>query len=361
MGLWDWIEEFERRAWETDDAERKELVDALYRASAVSRNEPALQLSYYNAGRELAKKLGESWWVLFFDHWRLQTMMHYLHDYKASLDLAVQATTEVRKPQYANLPQRICLHEDLISAFVGVDPEGRQDQIRSALDFMQAQVTDDVECRLCLQNLRFDFLIALDRYAEAEAEVRRLLDFIETTASESSRNHHMLGAYGALAELAFRQHQWDKVMESAKAGEELARKMSDRDGTIAEMVALQAAAAAHLNDTPREASRLARMAVGRAQKLNRPVPSLYVDALIECNRAQGKLDDALRLIDAECPLAAQSGRSIRHVRLQIVRCRLRKQLGLLTAADLAAARESTAELKHPQKYLDELAALEASP
>src|SRR5262249_58918739 len=93
------------------------------------RTNPDRTLTMLAEARTLAEQMGESWWVLFIDHWRLQALLNFKLDFRNVLDIAVGATLEARKPQYANFPQRICLHEDLISSYLGIDPFGHADAV----------------------------------------------------------------------------------------------------------------------------------------------------------------------------------------------------------------------------------------
>ena len=175
MSVWDWLHEFADEMRAQGDRERFRLWEIQGEASRFGRAEPERKLAKLEEGRALAQRLGESWWVLHFDHWRLQVLMHYLLDYRPEvLDLAVRSTLEARKPQYARLPQRICLHEDLIYAYLGVDPLGHADAIRQALDYMRKEVSEDLECRYCVQNCRTEFALRRGALDEAEAARRAL-------------------------------------------------------------------------------------------------------------------------------------------------------------------------------------------
>ena len=175
MGVWDWINEFNAQAEERCDRNRVRLRQLYESASNYDRSNPDVMLGLLAEGRALAQQLDQPWWVLFFDHWRLQALMHFKYDYRAVRDLAIQATLEARKPQYAQLPQRLCLHEDLIFAYVGTDPEGHAEQIQQALDYMRQEVSTDLECRFCVQNCRSEFAMQRGKLDEAEAASLQLL------------------------------------------------------------------------------------------------------------------------------------------------------------------------------------------
>src|SRR5215472_783316 len=137
MSVWDWIIAFRDEAQANGDRDRLRLQQIFDNASRFTKTDPDVMLGLLAEGKALAQQLDEPWWVLFFDHWRLQALLHFKYDYRDVMDLAVTATLEARKPQFSTLPQRICLHEDLIYAYVGTDAEGHADRITQALDYMQ--------------------------------------------------------------------------------------------------------------------------------------------------------------------------------------------------------------------------------
>src|SRR5688572_24146096 len=121
MSVWNWVHEYAAEADARGDKVRSELYECLQIAFHHGKIEPEQMLSALEEGRALARRLNEPWWELLFDHWRLQCYMNYLLDFRPALELAVRAALEARKPAYATLPQRICIHEDLIDAYLGVD------------------------------------------------------------------------------------------------------------------------------------------------------------------------------------------------------------------------------------------------
>src|SRR5437879_1371776 len=116
MSVWQWVDEFRREATAKGDAERLRLLSLPSSAQMRIEADPERALDLLRDARSLAVQLDEPWWVLLIDHWRLQVQLHYTFDFRDVLDLAVRATLEARKPECARLPQRVCLHEDLVFA-----------------------------------------------------------------------------------------------------------------------------------------------------------------------------------------------------------------------------------------------------
>src|SRR5262249_62189290 len=99
MSVWDWVIEFNAEAEARGDRDRQRLLPIFENASKFAKTDPDVMLGLLAEGRALAQQLDETWWVLFFDHWRLQALLHFKYDYRDVMDAAVQATPEARQPQ----------------------------------------------------------------------------------------------------------------------------------------------------------------------------------------------------------------------------------------------------------------------
>src|SRR5262249_38633974 len=148
----------------------------------------------YEQGRRLAESLKEPWWVMYFTHWKCQVLLNYQPDLAEAQRLAVEAALETRKPGYEGLPQRVCLHDDLVNSYVESDPEGRADAIREALGFMQAEAAPGMECRYCIQGEFADFGLSVGDLEGAQEACLRMLSMAADEPSPSTRAHHGMTA-----------------------------------------------------------------------------------------------------------------------------------------------------------------------
>lgn len=352
MSVWSWIHEFAEQAEADGDQQRMRLYELQRQAFQHGKGNPELMLAAIEEGRSLAQMLGESWWVLHFDHWRLQCYMHYLLDYRPVLDLAVRAALEARKPAYAQLPQRICLHEDLIYAYLGADPLGHADAITQALDFMRQEVSEDLECRYCVQNCRTEFALIRGQLDEAEESARNTLDMADEDPSPTTGDHHAVFAYGDLCTVAVRRQDWESLRAWAEAGEAVARS-EEEHRKLAEFLLLQGILAWREGEAER-AEQLHRHALARVRRVKAlPGPS-YHDALCAYHEASGRLDEAVKSRRIELEQVAGRGRHHDECRCRAKLCRLLAQAGEPLDSELAAARESAARLRDPSPHLTEL-------
>ncbi|HZT80362.1 MAG TPA: hypothetical protein VFA26_09075 [Gemmataceae bacterium] len=352
MGLWEWIDEFQEKAADAGDRRRFELGNVLSRAYPYRERNPEMMLALFDEGRRAAEELHEPWWVMFFDHWRLQTLLHHVSDYRNVLEIAVPAALEVRKPAYAQLPQRLCIYEDLITAYEGIDPDGYADRIEQALEYMQNEVTEDVQCRYCLQGLRTTFALDQERLADAEATSLRRLEMAAAAPGKDGAEHHSISAYSDLCEVAFRAGRWDDLARWSAAGEEVARKR-DSEKYLVTFLAWQALLARR-EGREDQARSLRRALLTRVARIKAAMPAPYYDALCAYYEAGGESDKALEARDRQLQTVAGKGMFHYEARICLKRCELLARMGRPLEEQLALAREAAGRLKKPEKYLAQL-------
>src|SRR5689334_4863286 len=140
MSGWDWFDEFERTARQAGDRDRDRLGQLHREAYRFRESDPDHALALLAEGRRLADRLGEPWWVLYYDQQRVHALLHFKQDYRDVLDLAVRNTLQMRKPAWAGFPRQLLIHGDLVSAYLGIDPVGYAEPVRQALEYLD-QIT----------------------------------------------------------------------------------------------------------------------------------------------------------------------------------------------------------------------------
>ncbi|HEY1014527.1 MAG TPA: hypothetical protein VGE07_17595 [Herpetosiphonaceae bacterium] len=347
MNIWSWVMRGRFEAYANQDQDRIALAEALDEASPLFETHPEQARAILEQARATARRLNEPWWERFYDHWLLQLLLHHIKDYNAALELAVRAAVEVRKPSYQQFPQRICLQEDLISAYVGIDPLGHQQRIEQALDYMQREVAPSAECRYCLQGLRTSFETELGRLDRA------LAAGLEEMAAAQWSDHHLMGAYTSLCEIAYLRGDWQNLPDWAVAGEALAIANDDLDNLI-EFLAWQAVCARRQGDEE-AAQRLYRRATSRAGRMGVPPGRIYFDAICAYHELRGAYHLALKVRERQLATLAGSGQLYRTGLCHIQRCRLLKLLGKPLDEAAAMARDAIAQLSDPAPLLAHLA------
>lgn len=351
----DWFDEYEFHALKSGDAERARL-GRLHRESYRFREtDPKQALALIAEGRRLAETLREPWWVLYYDQQRVHALLHFEQDFRDVLDLAVKNTLEVRKVGYANFPRRQIIHIDLISAYSGIDPEGYEDGVVQAMDYLEKESDPISDERYLLLGSKRQFALDLDRVDEAMELGRASLALAAEDPEETRARHFLVFTFSGLCEIAFRQHDDEALLAAAMAGEEMARKV----GHQVELSGFHLWQALVARRAGREdvAVPLCRQAVTRLNRLEMPADSSYRDAECAFHLAAGDVDFAVGVRDSEYVQIEGRGRLRYETAVQVKRCELLAQLGTLTSFDLDVARECAAKLKKPQRWLDRLAQL----
>jgi hypothetical protein len=359
MSLWDWIHEFERRARAAGDRERLRLVRIDDEAYSYRETDPAKALALFDEGKRLAQRLGESWWVLYYERWHVHALLHFQRDYRHVLDLAVRNTLEARKPLYDNFPQRISIHEDLVSAYIGIDPDGYAEPIRAALDYLEAQAPPSLECRLHLLGLRREFALQRGRLDEAHEAARRSLAVIAERPRHSTAEHYAVFVYSGLCVVHFGRGEWAELREAAGLGEEVGRRVGHKL-ELSEFLLWQALLARRAGDEDR-ARLLCVRATGQVGRLRMPPDAPYYDALCTYHELGGRPEAALAVRDRELAAIRDQGRLAYEFRCRLKRCRLLARLGRPLGGEVAAARAAAERLRNPAPRLAELDGITQAP
>lgn len=349
MSVWDWVHDYEHRAYHNGDVRRLQLIALYYQSLDYYEIDPDQEIALLKQGRDLAEELGDAWMLAFFDHWTIQALFSK-GDYAQALDLAVRATVEARSPQVDGCPQRVCLHEDLIKIYLTIDPVGNAPRVAGALTYMEQQIAPDYECRFCLKSKQIGFALDMDQPAKAEELALRYLGDAE------NEPHYLTQAYLFLCEIAYRRADWGALGKWAALAEETARKI-ERKLDLIEALAWQALILQH-QDHPVQAAQYATLATALAGRISAKLPGAYYNALCDYWELCGQATTALQLRDQQLErlLAGAGAHAICECRLK--RCALLKRMGHPALNDeLAAAREAAQKLIDPSRFLAKLEAL----
>lgn len=345
MSVWNWIHAFMQRV--QDDPDRQELYFRFSEALDCREADPGRTLAMLEEGRGAARELDEPWWDLFFEHWILQTLLFYSHDYTRVVDRAVKATLDMVKPAFRDFPQRVCLHEDLIYSYVGIDPEGFAPKIEQALEYMKREVHPSLECNHCLLGCRTVFELNRENFDAAQASAEKELDLAE----KKSSNHYAGEALRTLCQLALRRRDYATLLELAQEGEKRIEPLA-REGMTAEFLVYQTIAWTTMEE-PKKAQRCYGRAIPKIKGLAVPTEELY-EALIAYQDTLGDRDKALRFRDKQFQVHGNRGKLLSDARMLRERCGQLAQLGRLTEADVEQARTAMRKLRHPEPHLQRL-------
>ncbi len=349
--IWQWIQNRHRDAILERNDMQLQMVDYFWKMLNKMEDDPQTALNYCMQSRQLADLLDDKWFQQLLNHWELQARFAFLGDYNGTLDIATKAAVEVRLPEYQALPQRICLHEDLISAYVQQDPIGNKDLIQNALDYMEQEVSPNVECYICLNSLKLNFARTNGTPADTIQAGLNALSVAEGSP------HHLTHVYTILVESAYETKQWDKFLSWAIEAESNARK-SERDSYIATtLIWLALHAQRTANDM--QAQSLFQQGEHCAKRYGAFLGKQYYTAVTAYHEMGGRLADALNAQETYLEQVVGKAKPFTECLTYLEIIRLKKELGQAYDTEVTTLKERVHDLKAPRYMLDKLDKLTA--
>jgi hypothetical protein len=348
----DWFSDYEARVRRAGDQERLRMVRFHHQAYSFRETDPDHVLDLIAQGQALARQLDEPWWVLFYSQYRVHALLHFRQDFREVLEPAVRNALEVRKSSYANFPRRLLIHDDLVSAYTGIDPVGYADRIREALAYLDAEVPPEGDDRYMLLGGIRQFAMELGNDAEAEQAIQHSLAVAGDDDDQERAEHFSVFAFAALAEVAWKRKDWSLLTEAAAAGLDLVRRVGHQVEHSGFLM-WQAVIARHRGEKDRALGRYLQ-AVSRIERVRMPPDGSFFEARCGYHELAGEMADALAVRDGELARIGNRGRLAYECRVGLARCGLLARLGRLTEADLDAARAAAGKLRQPEKALAEL-------
>ncbi len=350
MSIWTWVGDFRARARADGDRPRLRLTEIHEEAWPHRETNPDRMIVLFQEGRCLAESLREPWWELFFDFWRLDTLLHWKADYRDAKDLAIRNTLRARQPTFKGFPLNFCIHRDLATVYLGTDPVGYEAAIREALDYIEREVPPEGQDRYLLLSSRRALAVNLERYDEAVELALTALELMD--ADPCVTGHFAQNVYESLCWVAYRRGDRQSLAEWSALGEKAVFSAGQRLA-VAEFVLWQALLARQ-ERREADAQRLRRRAASCVRRMGMRCLGYYWEALSAFHEAGGELEKALRVRRDQ--LDSLNGRGLLddECECRIHVCRLRAQMGSLTAEDVAAAREAAGKLRVPDRYLARL-------
>ncbi len=352
MNVWDWIHDFEAEALLRGDKDRLRLVRFHPEAYSLRHTDPDQMLALCEEGRRLASALNEPWWIVFYEHWAIETLIYYKDDYRQLLDRAVRLTLECRKPHLEQHPLLFHIWCNLVAAYLCVDPRGYAPAIREAMTCLEGLMPEEGEPKYLLLARQMWFTWELEQLDESEALAQRMLALADQEPDHHLALHHKVGIYAHLCRICLRRKNWPALADHAQTGEELAR----RRGAAYERAAFllwQALPLGHAGkkDEARRQRRLAESAVARLGKTR---DDSWYDALCEYCVLEGDFPAAWQAREQQLEKMSGRGQLDSEARCRMERVRLLLRMGLPLEAELAEARQAARWLRQPEHYLERL-------
>jgi hypothetical protein len=350
--IWDWIGEYLRLAEAQGNGLGLRMAQMHEEAYTFRQVDPQRMYTLLSEGKALAQQLQEPWWVAFFEHWQIETLIYYLDDYRHVLDRVVALTLELRKPVFAHYPLRFGIYCNLVAAYLCIDPRGHASAIREALAYLGQIVPEEGGDRYLLLARRHWFAYELGEYDEAQRLALEELTLADRDPDRHTALHHEVDTYKALCWVAFRRRDWTNLEPWATLGEQKARQASYRYELA--LFLLWRALGALLRHDRVAASRLHRLATATMQRVGQSPGESYYDALAHYAEEAGQLAQAWEIREEELAHLRGKGQLAYESQVRIKRVRLLRQLGRTLDDELRAAHAAITRLRAPEWYRDEL-------
>jgi hypothetical protein len=352
MTIWEWVHDFERRAVAARDRPRVRLARLHAEAYRHRQSDPDRMLQLLEDGRRLAVALHEPWWVLFFEHWKLETLIYYKDDYRDVIELGVRTTLELRKPAYEAFPLRFGVYCNLLAAYLCVDPRGYAAAIREAIAYLMTQVPPDGGDRYLLQARRHWFAYEMGELDEAQRLALQELAMCDGDPDRHTARHHEADTCKALCWIAYRRRDHDSLAQWAAAGEQCSRAIS-YPYELALFLLWRALLARRAGDEA-EGRRLCRLGAATMDRLGQSPGESYFDALAGYHEQGGEMEAAWQVRQRELSTTRGKGQLAYDALVRLKRVRLLMRMDRSMADEEREARQAIARLRQPAWYLDEL-------
>ncbi len=331
------------------------LLDFYTRAIEFGHERPDERLALYEAGRASAHGLGEPWWEMFFEHWKIETLLFSKQDPQSALDLAARAVAEVAKPRYDGMLERASLNLNLVSAYVQLDPIGHDAKIRAAFDYIGGHCVMFREFAPYHAQQWASFLDAVSDPHAVEAAWRHL-----QLAEQSGSDHYRMGAFLLLCKVLVQMEPpTARVLlgELSREAERCARS-EGRERAIASAL-MWRALAARTDGDERAASGFYQSAWNIQNRMTTPHNAVNFGA-VAFHREGGEWDAALGVCQKELRVLRAHQLTFLEAKRRLLKCELLRASGRSFEREGARLRAVAARLPSREYWEAKLEALAAS-
>lgn len=313
------------------------------KAMNLCESDPDAAIDLLVQGRKDAIERNNDEWRLIFEHWRLQVTINEKRDFNLANRLVIESVVESRKPQYQNFREYICIQNDLILVYNGIDPIGYSDDIKEAIDITIDMTTPDMACHYCQNRALIDYY----RHARQDKSAReQAAKFFAMTYNEP---HYRIQAFTNLCYFSLQDEAWSDLHTLAEQGKDLAGD-GEHESEWIEFKAYEMLALYHLGkvEAAEKAYELLRY---RASTLKMVQGGDYYSLIRKYYEARNELHAALKMQDEYIATLVNSGRYYWECLARIERIRLLKLLERDYDSEVDRVRKLSQNLKSQVQML----------
>ena len=345
--LWGWFFK-EHRTASPIKHQMIEHYDKGWDAMRAERGDEAV--GEFTMGLEIAKKLEEPCWQLFFEYWRAEAYHFCVEDYRKALNDIVQAAAHAHKPQYLNCAVRGRVYYTLVQIYYDIDCSGYEDKIRETLKFLKDQVPLDLDTIRRMQYLKAGIAYHQEDYDTAEREAWQYMEM----SSDSS--HRQSDGYAILSMIEYARGNLKKSLEHCYLSE---AKSIDADLQLAIIDnRLQMAVIHCYLGNKQVASNHYQQAITHQQRLGAKPQFDYYNLICEYHELTDNPAEALAQRQASLQAMIESSGPDHIVKTHLNYCRLLGRLGHDMTDAFQEAKKAADLLIKPAWYLAKLKQIE---
>jgi hypothetical protein len=316
------------------------------RAMELRESDPDASIELLSKLREEAIKRGSNYWRLIAEHWRVQVYISFKRDYLNANRLAIEAAVESRKPEYQHYQEYICIQNDLILVYNGIDPIGYAAEIKEAIELTINQTNPNMSCHYCLNHRLADYYLNIGQEQKARDQSAKFF------AMTHSQAHYRIQAYEQICYFSRQDEAWADLLEIARQGYKLAADNDDESPWINlksfELLALQKL-------EQREAAQsVYNLLKYRTASLKMVQSEDYYANLVAYQEALGNLEAALTVRNEQLETFNQAGRHYWEAMARIDKIRLLRLLGRDYREEKQSVRQIAQKLKSPEMIIARL-------
>lgn len=316
-------------------------------AMELRESDPDEALRRLNQVRDEAIDKQNDEWRLVAEHWRTQIYMNWKKDFITANRLAVETAVEARQEKYKQYQEYVCVHNDLLLVYKGIDPVGYSKEIKDAIDLTIGLTTPDMSCHFCM--LR-DIIAYHIHIGEEEIAREKNDQFFALTQNQP---HYRLQSLDHFCYFMFNSQSWSDLRDITQAGTQLADELKDESAWIDfkcyEMIALF-----HLDmlEQAQNAHNIVQYRVGTL-KMVQGYNYYYLTCIYQ--ELQGNLSEAIRIIRDYIETLKDSGRPYWESKAQLELIRLLKKTDIAYQNEVDEFYKIASNLKNTTQFDKNLA------
>jgi tetratricopeptide (TPR) repeat protein len=282
MNVLQWIQQFAEDALKNNDHQRLQLISYAQQGDILRESQPKVAFQIFSTGRDLAERLVEPCWIMFFAHRMAHVCIFELEDLDAAMGLVTKDYMLSTKDEYIHCLINAAVRVNLVETYLYYDPVGYADTIEEVIAYLRETDTTDDYTTPQLD----DFLAQL--YLKRN-QLDTALDYALRTLDDGY-------GYLTLNRIYWERGEYDKALQISKL------RMENNKHSRFMYADAQAWTAAMLRQTNGDthlAHKLYQQAIRQLHNINFVPNSTLFDALAGYHEADGDFTEALKIRDEQ--------------------------------------------------------------